>query len=109
MSDWADFCDLEGIAPNEPDQFDDWLSKLDTPQPTAPQGAHLVLEPRELMNGLADPLCNRCSGTGRLGRYSWNCGGRCFACLPDARWYPALERLQLASTRLTSGSGSGAA
>lgn len=98
MSDWDYFCrQIAGIDPNDPQQFDDWLSEVDAPRP-CPAHARLALPTRELLTGLADPECGRCAGTGYLGRYRWNCEGRCFACLPDVRWYPLLDELEEASS-----------
>ena len=85
MSDWADFCEGVGIDPNAPNQFDEWLYKESTAQTGAPGRSALVNHRKRLAN-LADPGCDRCGGTGYLGKYRWNCGGRCFRCLPDERW-----------------------
>lgn len=99
MSDWDYFCrQIAGIDPNDPQQFDDWLSEVDTLWPRRVRQPRLALAARELLAGLADPECGRCAGTGYLGRYHWNCEGRCFACLPDARWYPLLRELEQASS-----------
>ena len=98
MSDWTDFCEFAGIDPNDPDQFDDWLTQVDeAQQPEREPEARLALNARELLNGLADPECTRCRGTGYLGAYDWNCNGRCFLCLPDERWYRAVKELGQAS------------
>lgn len=83
MSDWADFCEHVGIDPNDPDQFDDWLSRLSAPHDKR-QSARPVPAARDLWRQLADPQCTRCGGTGYIGRYNWNCGGRCFRCISDA-------------------------
>ena len=106
MSDWDYFCrQIAGIDPNDPQQFDDWLSELDAPRPRTAHQPRLALQTRELLAGLAHPECGRCAGTGYLGRYRWNCEGRCFACLPDARWYALLQELGEASslTQVRSG------
>jgi hypothetical protein len=83
MSDWADFCQSVGINPGNPNEFDDWLASQQKGTHRQEFNAPLGLTPRQLMARLANPLCARCRGTGYLGRYSWNCGGRCFACIPD--------------------------
>jgi hypothetical protein len=103
MSDWTDFCDNEGIDPNNPDQFDEWLSDQQEPEPRSAATSSLLLSHRELLAGLADPRCPRCAGTGYLARYHWHFGGRCFMCLPDARWYPARRDLAVISNRLLYG------
>lgn len=100
MSDWDYFCrEIAGIDPNDPQQFDDWLSEADAAQPRTEQHPpRLALPTRELLAGLADSECGRCAGTGYLGRYRWNCEGRCFACLPDVRWHVLLQELEEASS-----------
>lgn len=87
MSDWADFCEHVGIDPTKPEQFDDWLSRQSAPL-DGRRSCRSVPD-RLLWRQSADPQCTRCSGTGYLGRYRWNCGGRCFGCLSDALWPPA--------------------
>lgn len=82
MSDWADFCEHVGIDPNDPDRFDHWLSRQNVPHDRR-QNA------RDLWRQLADPQCTRCSGTGYIGRYRWNCGGRCFRCISDEMFQQA--------------------
>jgi hypothetical protein len=86
MSDWADFCDSVGINPNNPDEFDNWLAGQHERAPRQKLNAYVGLTPRQRMARLANPLCVRCGGTGYVGRYRWNCEGRCFACLPDELW-----------------------
>lgn len=96
MSDWDDFCrNVAAIDPNDPQQFEDWLARVDGQQP----GARIALPSRELLAGFANAQCARCGGTGYLGRYRWNCDGRCFACLPGARWVGLLQQLVEASRR----------
>lgn len=82
MSDWADFCENVGNDPNDPNQFDDWLSRQDAPHDRR-RSAGPVPDARALWRQLADPQCTRCRGTGYIGRYRWNCGGRCFRCISD--------------------------
>lgn len=91
MSDWADFCESVGINPNNPDEFDDWLARQDERTPRQQINAALGLTPRQLMARLANPRCARCNGTGYVGRFRWNCGGRCFACLSDKHWERARQ------------------
>lgn len=86
MSDWADFCESAGINPNNPAEFDGWLERQQERTPHQHMPVSLELTPRQRMARLANPHCTRCSGTGYVGRYNWNCGGRCFACLPDELW-----------------------
>jgi hypothetical protein len=86
MSDWADFCDSVGINPNNPDEFDDWLARQQERTPDQRMTASRRLTQRQKMAFLANPFCTRCRGTGYIGMFNWNCGGRCFACLPDELW-----------------------
>ena len=85
MSDWADFCELTGIDPNNPDEFDDLLEKY------SKENEKVILVDtatgkKYSFKSLADPACQRCSGTGYIGKFKWNCSGRCFKCISDSRW-----------------------
>lgn len=91
MSDWADFCEFQGINSNNPDEFDDWLARQHERTPGQHIPASLQPTPRQKMARLANPFCTRCRGTGYIRRFSWNCDGRCFACLPDEHWEMARQ------------------
>lgn len=38
---------------------------------------------KEILAGYAKRYCDRCSGTGYLGRFKHVCAGRCFKCIPE--------------------------
>ena len=97
MRDWADFCESQDLDPNNPDEFDDWLSSMDCEKPARRPASGLVLDERELMNAWAGPECVPCRRTGYIGRYKHIAGGRCFTCLPDRRWFSLLQELELAN------------
>lgn len=90
MSDWDYFCSTSSTDPTDPEQFDNWLSSQEARQDLC-SDERLVLRTRELLREFAEPRCPRCSGTGYLGRYRWNCWGRCFLCLPDDKWASAMR------------------
>lgn len=83
MSDWADFCESFGINPNEPDEFDELLDSFfekDEPIPI-----HKITGNVIPFRQLADKHCGKCRGTGYISKFKWNCGGRCFDCIPDRK------------------------
>ena len=81
MSEWADFCEDVGIDPNDPDQFDTWLSRQSAHDKR--RGVGLVSDARDRGRQPAAPQCPRGGGPGYIGRYRWNRGGRCFRCVSD--------------------------
>lgn len=46
---------------------------------------------KEILADSAKRYCDRCSGTGYLGRFKHVCAGRCFKCIPDMAWEDAKE------------------
>ena len=51
----------------------------------------------------ANPHCSRCRGTGYIGSFKSISGGRCFQCIPDARWDDLLGELVLTGSDDNSG------
>lgn len=51
----------------------------------------------------ANQSCFRCSGSGYIGSFKNNAGGRCFQCLPDEYWNDLLGALVLTDTDDDSG------
>lgn len=51
----------------------------------------------------ANPNCARCGGTGYIGTFKSNSGGRCFKCLPDEWWYGLLGELKGTGTDDSTG------
>lgn len=47
---------------------------------------------KKVLASHANPYCQRCSGTGYLGRYNHVCAGRCFRCIPENIWEHAREQ-----------------
>lgn len=86
MSDWADFCESCGIDPNDPEQFDNLLDSFSKEEEEKPVLIHKKTGVKYTFNSLADKDCARCNGTGYIGRYKWNCNGRCFKCISDSIW-----------------------
>lgn len=85
MSDWADFCEFSGIDPNDPDEFEKLLEQY------SEEHEKLILIDKVTgkkysFKSLANPFCSKCGGTGYIGKFKWNCDGRCFKCIPDRVW-----------------------
>ena len=89
MSDWADFCQLFNIDPNDPKQFEDLLRRLHEDEPELVKEDWL-LGHRHIFRKLSHPNCSRCDGTGYLGKFKHVSSGRCFRCIPDGRWHKHL-------------------
>ena len=85
MSDWTDFCELSGINPGDPDEFDNLLDKYsnENEQVTLVDKA---TGKKYSFKSLANPFCQRCGGRGYIGIFKKICSGRCFKCLPDNLW-----------------------
>lgn len=84
MSDWADFCEYFEINPNDPDEFDRLIDSFSEDNEKILVDKNTGI--RYSFSDLADKSCYRCNGTGYIGKYKWNCGGRCFKCIPDYIW-----------------------
>lgn len=85
MSDWADFCKMTGIDPNDPDEFDALLEKYSNENEQITL-TDKITGKKYSFKSLANPSCPRCRGTGYIGKFEWVCNGRCFKCIPDTRW-----------------------
>ena len=84
MSDWDEFCENFKINPNDPEEFDNLIDSFSKENEKIL--IHKITGTRRSFSDLADKSCGRCNGTGYIGRYSWNCNGRCFKCIPDYIW-----------------------
>lgn len=51
---------------------------------------------KKILAGLANPYCERCRGTGYVGRFKHICGGRCFKCISENEWAQAAKEIKQA-------------
>lgn len=86
MSDWAEFCELMNIDPNDPEQFDELLVQWSKDGKGTRDPRFQRIDLKAYLISLANPSCIKCSGSGYIGKYQHVEGGRCFECLPDRRW-----------------------
>lgn len=86
MSDWADFCEAFDIDPNRPDEFDQLLARWSREEARGSGVQYQQVNLKDVLRSVADPECDRCGGSGYIGVFQHISRGRCFKCLPDARW-----------------------
>ena len=73
-----------------------WIDSRDhndnaPPRYTAPSSSF-----KKMLAGFANPYCQRCSGTGYLGRFKHICAGRCFKCISENEWAQAEKEMDQA-------------
>ena len=86
MSDWAEFCEAFKIDPNNPDQFDRLLDRWSKSEESASGVGYQRVNLKAFLQSLANSDCERCGGSGYIGRYKTVEEGRCFKCFPESRW-----------------------
>lgn len=86
MSDWAEFCETFEIDPNDPEQFDALLDRWAKSEGTPTGVGFHRVDLKAFLRSLANFGCERCGGTGYIGRHKTVERGRCFKCFPDSRW-----------------------
>lgn len=58
---------------------------------------------KEALSYYSNRSCSRCRGTGYIGQFNWNAGGRCFQCISDQRWTALLGKFQATGIRDDAG------
>lgn len=86
MSDWTEFCEAFKIDPNDPEQFDALLDKWAKSEKSATGVEFQRVDIKAFLRSWATVGCERCGGTGYIGRHKTVERGRCFKCFPDSRW-----------------------
>lgn len=86
MSDWAEFCEAFKIDPNDPEQFDAMLVQWAKSEKSATGVGFQHVDIKAFLRSWANVGCERCGGTGYIGRYKTVERGRCFTCFPESRW-----------------------